>query len=254
MPGIVLIVEDEREIRRFVRGALEAEGYRVFEAENLQRGLIECGTRKPDLLILDLGLPDGDGKDLIRDLRGWSHIPIIVLSARVEEHDKVEALDIGADDYLSKPFGVGELLARVRASLRRRALVVGEEGTSVRFGAVQVDLADRRVRRRGEDVRLTPIEYRLLATLVRYPGKVLTHRQLLREVWGPPCVEHSHYLRIYMGRLRQKLEDDPVRPRFLITEAGIGYRFVPAWRGGRYARRRSESAGGLNDGTHNNLS
>jgi two-component system KDP operon response regulator KdpE len=190
--------------------------------------LIEAGTRKPDLLILDLGLPDGDGKDLIRDLRAWSSIPVIVLSARIEEHDKVEALDAGADDYLSKPFGVAELLARVRASLRRRALAAGEEGTSVQFGEVVADLSNRRLIRRGQDVHLTPIEFRLLAELMRYPGKVITHRQLLREVWGPPYVEHSHYLRIYMGRLRQKLEDDPLRPKHLITETGIGYRFIPA--------------------------
>ncbi|MGH8607231.1 MAG: two-component system response regulator KdpE [Gammaproteobacteria bacterium] len=225
--GNVLIVEDEKEIRRFVRNSLEEEGYRVFEAENMRRGLIEAGTRKPDVIILDLGLPDGDGMDFIRDVRTWSSLPIIVLSARIEERDKVEALDRGADDYLSKPFGVAELLARVRASLRRCAVAAGEEGPIAHFGDVVVDLANRRVSRGGKDVHLTQIEFRLLAVLLGHPGKVLTHRQLLREVWGPPFVEHSHYLRIYMGHLRQKLEEDPARPKFLITEAGIGYRFVP---------------------------
>ncbi len=207
---------------------MEGEGYRVFEAENMHRGLIEAGTRKPDLVILDLGLPDGDGMDFIRDLRAWSSLPIIVLSARIEEADKVEALDRGADDYLSKPFGVAELLARVRASLRRRAVAAGEEGPIAHFGDVVVDLAKRRVSKAGEDVHLTQIEFRLLAVLLGHAGKVLTHRQLLREVWGPSYVEHSHYLRIYMGHLRQKLEDHPARPKFLITETGIGYRFVSA--------------------------
>jgi two-component system, OmpR family, KDP operon response regulator KdpE len=224
----VLIVEDEKEIRRFVRHALEAEGFHVFEAEKLQRGLVDAGTRKPDLVILDLGLPDGDGTDFIRAVRAWSGMPIIVLSARVEERDKVEALDAGADDYLSKPFGVAELLARVRASLRRTARSGDEQGPVLRFADVVVDLANRRVTRGGQDVHLTPVEFRLLAVLLSHPGKVLTHRLLLREVWGPSYVEHSHYLRIYMGHLRQKLEADPARPRHLITETGIGYRFLPA--------------------------
>ena len=199
----------------------------MFEAENLQRGLIEAGTRKPDLVILDLGLPDGDGTDFIREVRAWSTMPIVVLSARVEEHDKVEALDAGADDYLSKPFGVAELLARVRAALRRHARAGEEQGPLVRFGDVAVDLANRQVSKGGQVVHLTQIEFRLLAVLLSHPGKVLTHRQLLRDVWGPAYVEHSHYLRIYMGHLRQKLEDNPARPRHLITETGIGYRFVP---------------------------
>ena len=222
-----MIVEDEKEIRRFVRHALEAEGFRVFEAENLERGLIEAGTRKPDLVILDLGLPDGDGRDFIRAVRGWSSMPIVVLSARVDEHDKVEALDAGADDYLSKPFGVAELLARVRVALRRRAHAGEAPSSSVQFGDVVVDLANRRVTKGGADVHLTQIEFRLLTNLLGHPGQVLTHRQLLREVWGPSYVQHSHYLRIYMGHLRQKLEDDPARPKCLITETGIGYRFVP---------------------------
>jgi two-component system KDP operon response regulator KdpE len=210
-----------------VRHALETEGVRVHEAETLQRGLIEAGTRKPDLVILDLGLPDGDGRDFIRELRAWSTIPIIVLSARIEEVDKVEALDAGADDYLTKPFGVAELLARVRVVLRRHIRAGEEQSPLVRFGEVVVDLANRRVTRHEQEVHLTQVEFRLLAVLLSHPGKVLTHRVLLREVWGPAYVDHSHYLRIYMGHLRQKLEADPARPRHLITETGIGYRYVP---------------------------
>ena len=223
----VLIVEDEHAIRRFVRIALEGEGYRVHEAETLRRGLLEAGTRKPDLIILDLGLPDGDGVDFIRDLRAWSGMPVLVLSARVEEHDKVKALDAGADDYLIKPFGVAELLARVRAVSRRH---VREPGGSavIAFGEVGVDLERRQVTRNGQPVHVTPIEFRLLTTLVAQPGKVLTHRQLLREVWGPAYVERSHYLRIHMGHLRQKLEVDPTRPQHFLTETGIGYRFRPS--------------------------
>ena len=210
-----------------MRHALETEGARVYEAETLQRGLIEAGTRKPDLVILDLGLPDGDGRDFIRELRAWSTMPVIVLSARIEEVDKVEALDAGADDYLTKPFGVAELLARVRAVLRRHIRAGEEQSPLVRFGEVVVDLANRRVTRHEQEVHLTQVEFRLLAVLLSHPGKVLTHRVLLREVWGPAYVDHSHYLRIYMGHLRQKLEADPARPRHLITETGIGYRYVP---------------------------
>ena len=219
-------MEDEREIRRFVKSALEGEAYRVFEADTVERGLIEASTRKPELIILDLGLPDGDGLDLIRAVRAWSGLPIIVLSARVDESDKVEALDLGANDYLSKPFGVAELLARVRAALRRQPQLSGPEA-KVEFGDVSVDLAARRILKKGAEVHLTQREYRLLLTLLSHPGKVLTHRQLLRDVWGPPFVEHSHYLRIYMGHLRHKLEDDPARPRFFLTETGVGYRFLP---------------------------
>lgn len=224
----ILIVEDEKEIRRFVRYALEAAGFQVCEADTLRRGLIEAGTRKPDLVILDLGLPDGDGMDFIREFRAWSGVPIVILSARTEEHDKVGALDAGADDYLEKPFGVAELLARVRAALRRRVRSAEAADAVVRFGDVEVDLANRRIFRRGEEIHLTQIEFRLLSILLAHSGKVLTHRLLLREIWGPAFVEHSHYLRIYMGHLRQKLEDDPARPKFLLTETGIGYRFVPA--------------------------
>jgi len=225
-PPVVVVVEDEKQIRRFVRTALEAEGLSIFEAGTCKQGLIEVATRKPDLVILDLGLPDGDGLDFIRDLRGWSDLPIIVLSARSQEADKISALDQGADDYLIKPFGVGELLARIRAALRRRATVSGTTGESLfNFGDVQVDQLNRVVRRAGQSVHLTPIEYRLLTTLIRNGDKVLTHRQLLREVWGPSHVDRSHYLRIYMGHLRQKLEVDPARPRHILTETGIGYRF-----------------------------
>jgi two-component system KDP operon response regulator KdpE len=225
-PINILIVEDEKEIRRFVRTALEGEGLRVFESDTLQRGLIEAGTRKPDLIILDLGLPDGDGLDYIRDLRHWSTIPVIVLSARTREEDKIAALDAGADDFLTKPFGVGELLARVRVALRRHA-GSHQESPLVNFSDVSVDLVNRRVQRNGEDLHLTPIEFRLLAELLANSGKVITQRQLLSHVWGPNYVEHSHYLRIYMGHLRQKLEVDATRPRHLLTETGVGYRFLP---------------------------
>jgi len=221
----ILIVEDEQAIIRFVRAALEADGLRVHEAQTLQRGLLEAATRKPDAIILDLGLPDGDGLDFIRDLRQWSQTPIIVLSARVEEQDKIAALDAGADDYLSKPFGIGELQARLRVALRRHGSA-SQSDPLITFSDVRVDLAARRIQRGEEEIHLTPIEFRLLAVLIGHHGKVLTQRQLLREVWGPNAVEHSHYLRIYMGHLRQKLENDPARPRHFITETGIGYRFM----------------------------
>ena len=222
----ILIVEDDAAIRRFVRRALEAESHQVFETDTLARGLIEAGTRKPDLLILDLGLPDGDGVALIRDLRGWSTVPVVVLSARDGEADKIEALDAGADDYLVKPFSVGELMARVRAALRRRDRAASAATSTIAFGECEIDLARRQVRRRGEHVHLTPVEYKLAAALVSRESQVLTHRQLLREVWGPGSVEHSHYLRIYLGHLRRKLEADPARPAHFLTETGVGYRFV----------------------------
>lgn len=222
----ILVVEDDKEIRRFVRTALSGAGFRVFEAETVAGGLVEAGTRKPDLVILDLGLPDGDGLDFIREMRGWSGAPIIVLSARIEETDKVAALDLGADDYLTKPFSIEEMLARVRAALRRATRDTAANTPRVTFGEVELDLASRRVSRSGSPVHLTPIEYRLLTALVAHEGKVLTHRQLLREVWGPNFVEHNHYLRIYMGHLRHKLEADPTQPRHLLTETGVGYRFV----------------------------
>ncbi len=221
----ILIVEDEQAIRRFVRSALEAEGFRVCEADGVQRGLIEAATRKPDLVVLDLGLPDGDGQDFIRDLRLWSPIPVIVLSARVDETDKVKALDAGADDYLIKPFGIGELLARIRVALRRRGQVTDSPSPLVQLGDVSIDLVSRRITRGDEEIHLTPIEFRLLGELLAHPDKVMTHRQLLLAVWGPTFVEHNHYLRIYMGHLRQKLEQDPTLPRYLLTETGVGYRY-----------------------------
>ncbi|MDI6440774.1 two-component system response regulator KdpE [Cronobacter dublinensis] len=221
----VLIVEDEKEIRRFLRTALESERLRVYDAETLQRGLIEAATRKPDLVILDLGLPDGDGIDFIRDYRQWSQTPVIVLSARSDEQDKIAALDAGADDFLGKPFGIGELQARLRVALRRHG-AASQSDPVVRFSDITVDLAARRITRGAQEIHLTPIEFRLLAVLLNNAGKVLTQRQLLSQVWGPNAVEHSHYLRIYMGHLRQKLELDPARPRHLLTETGIGYRFM----------------------------
>jgi two-component system KDP operon response regulator KdpE len=223
----ILVVEDEREIRRFVRAALEAEGFRVSESESATRGAIDAGTRKPDLVVLDLGLPDRDGVELIRELRTWTQVPILVLSARVEETDKIGALDAGADDYLIKPFGTGELIARVRAMLRRTARGADQEQPMREFGDVRVDLVNRSVTRAGAAVHLTPVEFRLLSHLIAHPGRMITHRQLLREVWGPSHVEDSHYLRVYMGHLRQKLEAEPARPRHFITETGVGYRFVP---------------------------
>jgi two-component system KDP operon response regulator KdpE len=222
----IVVIEDEEQIRRFVRHALEDEGCKIYEAGTAKQGLIEAGTRKPDLVILDLGLPDRDGIDLIRDLRGWSDVPIIILSARSDEDDKIGALDAGADDYLAKPFGVGELLARTRALLRRRSRP-GDGLAIIEFGDVSVDLSRRKVKRNGEDIHLTALEYRLLAVLVANVGRVMTHRQLLREVWGPSYVDSSHYLRIYVGHLRQKLEADPTQPRFILTETGVGYRFQP---------------------------
>ena len=228
---VAVVIEDEPQIRRFVRAALEAEGWQVHEAETMKRGLTEAGTRKPDLLVLDLGLPDGDGTELIRDVRGWSAVPIIVLSARSDESDKIAALDAGADDYLTKPFGVGELLARVRANLRRPRAAAGEGDPAnadpvFRFGEVEIDRQARLVRRAGAEVHLTPIEYRLLSVLVANVGRVLTHRQLLREVWGPAQSAQNHYLRIYMAHLRQKLERDPAQPRHFLTETAVGYRLV----------------------------
>jgi two-component system KDP operon response regulator KdpE len=221
----VLVVEDEPEIRRFLRTSLGAEGYRVVEAETGERGAIEAGTQKPDLAIVDLGLPDIDGVEVIRRIRAWSPMPIVVLSARAQEQSKVGALDAGADDYITKPFGVGELLARVRVALRHASRAPSGKETLV-FGKISLDLQQRRVSRGGEALHLTPIEFRLLACLAQHLGMVVTHRQLLKEVWGPSCVEHTHYLRVYMKQLRDKLEDDPVRPRHLLTETGIGYRLV----------------------------
>jgi two-component system KDP operon response regulator KdpE len=225
---LALLVEDEPHIRRFVRTALEEEGWHVHEADTFKRGLIDAGTRKPSLVILDLGLPDGDGVAFIHDVRTWSPVPIIVLSARSGEADKIKALDAGADDYLTKPFGVGELLARVRSSLRRQQRNSEDQQEVVRFGDVKIDLKARLVTRANEVVRLTPTEYRLLSALATNAGRVVTNPQLLREVWGPSHAEDSHYLRIYMGHLRQKLEVDPAQPQYLLTETAVGYRlFLP---------------------------
>jgi two-component system KDP operon response regulator KdpE len=222
----VLVVEDEPEIRRILRATLGLEGYRVVESATGRRGSIDAGTHKPDLAIVDLALPDIDGIEVIRRIREWSAMPIIVLSARVQERSKIDALDAGADDYVTKPFGVGELLARVRAALR--GALRSAAGTPIlRFGDTVVDLEKRVASRDGAAVRLTPIEFRLLAMLAKHPGMVVTHRQLLTEVWGPTHATDTHYLRIYMKQLRDKLEADPVRPRHLLTETGIGYRMVP---------------------------
>ena len=226
---VALIVEDEPSIRRFVRLALEGEGFQVFECETVRQGLVDAGTRRPDLFILDLGLPDGDGIGYLADLRAWSNVPVIVLSARSDELDKIAALDAGADDFLTKPFGVGELMARVRVALRRSLSTRNNAepaSTLFCFGAVEVDLVARRVLRDGTSVHLTPIEYRLLTHLIANAGKVLTHRQLLKAVWGPAHVEQNHYLRVYMGTLRHKLEAEPAQPKHLLTETAVGYRLM----------------------------
>jgi two-component system KDP operon response regulator KdpE len=221
-----LVLEDEREIRQFVRTTLEAEGWTVFDADTVKQGLVEAGTRRPDLVIADVGLPDGDGVDFIRALRTWSGVPVIVLSARIGERDKVAALDAGADDYITKPFGTAELLARTRAHMRRVRAGGATLDALFSFGPVEVDLAARLVRRHGAEVHLTRIEYRLLGVLIANAGRVLTHPYLLREVWGPSHAGRTHYLRVFMGNLRQKLEEDPAQPRHLITETGVGYRLV----------------------------
>ena len=222
---IILVVEDDPEIRHFLRTVFDVEGYRVAESATGRRGSIDAGTHKPDLAIIDLGLPDIDGVEVIHRIREWSPMPIIVLSARVQERTKIEALDAGADDYVTKPFAVGELLARVRAALRH-AVRAGSGTSILRFGDAVVDLQKRVASRGAEDVRLTAIEFRLLTTLAKHLGMVVTHRQLLTEVWGPTHERDTHYLRIYMKQLREKLEADPVRPRHLLTETGVGYRLV----------------------------
>ena len=222
----LVVIEDDPQIRRFLRTGLSAEPFRIFEAETGKDGLVEAATRKPDLIVLDLGLPDIDGVDVVTRLREWYTRPIIILSARSNEQEKIKALDAGADDYLTKPFGVGELMARIRVALRRTSREDRPGETSFSFGDVKIDLAARRVFRSGSEVHLTPNEYRLLTTLIRHAGKVCTHRLLLAEVWGPSHIEHGHYLRIYMAQLRHKLEDDPTHPRFLRTEVGVGYRLL----------------------------
>jgi two-component system KDP operon response regulator KdpE len=223
---VVVIVEDEPQIRRFLRATLTSEGYRLFEVATGADALVEVAQRQPDVVVLDLGLPDMDGLDVIRRLREWSAVPIIVLSARGQERDKVTALDAGADDYVSKPFGAGELLARLRVALRHAAGAAHEDGAAFKVGDLEVDLLRRHVLIGGVEVKLTPIEYKLLTTLVRHAGKVVTHPQLLREVWGPGHADQAHYVRVYMAHLRHKLEKEPARPRYLLTEPGVGYRLA----------------------------
>jgi two-component system KDP operon response regulator KdpE len=221
----ILIVEDEPEIRRFLRTALGVEGYRIAESATGRRGLIDAGTHKPDLAIVDLGLPDVDGVEVICRIREWSSMPILVLSARAQERSKIDALDAGADDYLTKPFGIGELMARLRAALRHTARS-GSGKPALRLGDAAVDLERRTAIRNGVEVRLTPVEFRLLAVLAKHLGMVVTHRQLLAEVWGPTHQSDTQYLRVYMKQLRDKLETDPVRPRYLLTDTGVGYRLL----------------------------
>jgi two-component system KDP operon response regulator KdpE len=222
-PAVVLI-EDEPQIRRFLRATLTSQGFRLFEAATGADGLVEVGARQPDVVIVDLGLPDMDGLEVIRRLREWTGVPIIVLSARGQERDKVTALDAGADDYVSKPFGAGELLARLRVALRHGAGASHEADETFKVGELRVHLLRRQVLVDDREVHLTPIEFKLLTTLVRHAGKVVTHQQLLREVWGPLHTDQAHYVRVYMAHLRHKLEAEPARPRYLLTEPGVGYR------------------------------
>lgn len=219
----ILVVEDDGPLRSFLRTALTAHGYRVLEAATLGEATIAATTHNPELVVLDLGLPDGEGLQLVRQVRGWSAMPIVVVSARGREADKIEALDAGADDYLTKPFGTGELLARIRAALRHAVRAAPTESV-VEFGPIKVDLARRQVFKAGEELHLTATEWRILALLAQNSGKVLTHAQVLREVWGPNHGEHMHYVRVYMAELRKKIEDDPAKPRWLTTEVGVGYR------------------------------
>jgi two-component system KDP operon response regulator KdpE len=222
---LVLLIEDEPQMRRFLRTALESNDYRLVETGTAKEGLAQAAARNPDVILLDLGLPDRDGLEVARELREWSGTPIIVISARGQEADKVKALDLGADDYLTKPFGVEELLARIRVALRHAATPPGAVPEPIfESGELRVDLPNRRVWRAGTEVHLTPTEYKLLVTLVRHAGKVLTHRMLLKEVWGPNYVNQAHYVRVYLAQLRQKIEADPARPRLLLTEPGVGYR------------------------------
>jgi len=222
---VILVIEDEAQMRRFLRASLSSNGYQVLEAETAADGITQASTRSPDLILLDLGLPDQDGLVVTQRLREWTKTPLIVISARGREEDKIQALDAGADDYLTKPFGVGELLARIRVALRNAAR--GELGTSqFAVGELKVDLARRQVIVRGAEIHLTPIEYKLLTYLLANRGRVLTHRQILKEVWGPPYAAQTHYLRVYMAQLRRKIEIDPAQPRYLLTEPGVGYRLA----------------------------
>ena len=221
----ILIIEDEPEIRRFLRACLGSEGYKVVEAGTARRGAIDAATHKPDLAIVDLGLPDLDGVELVKRIREWSSMPLIVLSARNAERSKIEALDAGADDYVTKPFGVGELLARVRVALRHAARA-GRDEAVLKLGKASIDLQARKASLAGVPVHLTPIEFRFVTCLARHLGMVVTHRQLLAEVWGPTHAADTHYLRIVAKQLRDKLEANPVQPRYLVTETGVGYRLL----------------------------
>jgi two-component system KDP operon response regulator KdpE len=221
---VALVIDDEPQIRRLLRVTLEGSGYRVHDAATGQDGIVQAAQRRPDVVLLDLGLPDLDGVEVLRRLREWSQVPVIILSVREREEEKIAALDAGADDYVTKPFNTGELLARVRAALRHSQ----PQGADALFrsGSLEVDLAARVVRKHGDEVKLTPTEYALLRLLVTHAGKVLTHRQLLTEVWGPKAVGQSHYLRVHVAHLREKLEDNPAEPELIRTEPAIGYRFM----------------------------
>jgi len=231
-PPLIAIIEDETPIRKFLRASLQAEGFRVEEAENAQSGMRLVTQYHPDLILLDLGLPDQDGKLFVAEVRGWSDVPIVVLSARDQEREKVAALDAGADDYLTKPFGVSELLARIRVALRHHARLGSADGqkaaTTFQEGPLRVDFEARRVWRDDREIKLTKLEYDLLTLLIRHAGRVLTHRALLKEVWGPNAVQETHYLRVFVANLRKKIEPEPARPRFILTEQGVGYRFAVA--------------------------
>jgi len=223
--GLLLLIEDESQMRRFLRVTLQGHGYRLVEAGTGKEGLMQAATRNPDLILLDLGLPDIDGLEVTQRIREWSEVPIIVLSAREQEQDKIKALDAGADDYLTKPFGAGELLARIRVAMRHTAMrKTGQTESVFIIGNVRVDLAKRQVFLDDTEIHLTPIEYKLLSTLIKYAGKVVTHTQLLKEVWGAAYANETQYLRVYMAQLRRKLETDPARPHFLKNEPGVGYR------------------------------
>jgi len=226
-PATILVIEDDPPIRKFLRVTLGSQGFQIVESETGKDGLLQAASRAPELIILDLGLPDMDGVELVKQLRDWSTVPVIIVSARGKEQDKIVALDAGADDYLTKPFGAGELLARVRVALRHAATLKSGTGEPVfNLGELCVDLLHRRVTVGEKDVHLTPNEFKLMAVLVKHAGMVLTHRQLLKEVWGPGSGNETHYLRVYMNQLRQKLETDPTRPKYLLTEPGVGYRLL----------------------------
>lgn len=223
--SVALVIDDEPQIRRLLRITLEANGYRVFDAATGQEGIAQAAQRRPDVILLDLGLPDIDGKEVLRQLREWSHVPVLILSVRDREDDKVAALDAGADDYVTKPFNSAELLARLRAALRHAQPQAAD--AIFRSGDLEVDLSKRVVLKTGKEVNLTPIEYSLLRLLVTHAGKVLTHRQLLTEVWGPKAIEQTHYLRVHIAHLREKIESNPAKPELIITEPAVGYRLIP---------------------------